>query len=371
MARGGRPTVGIVLQEGEREELERLVRRARTNRDLAMRARIVLALAQGKKGDEICAELHVSRPSVVKWRHRFHSKRVDGLYDEPRPGAPRKISDEDVERLVVWTLETKPEAATHWSTRTLAEKLGVSQSTVSRVWRAFGLKPHRADTFRLSNDPLLVEKVRDIVGLYLNPPANAVVLCVDEKSQIQALERAQPIIPMQIGQTELRTHDYLRHGTTTLFAALSTATGKVIGKCYPRHRAEDFVKFLAEIDRNVPKDMEIHVVMDNYGTHKSQTARNWFLKHPRFHLHFTPTYSSWINQVERWFALLTERAIKRGSHRSTRELEAAIRGFIDQHNQVTQPIRWVKQADEILAAIGRFAERTLAIAPTRDIATNQ
>jgi transposase len=358
----GMPGVSVVLREGEKEELERLARRARTNRDVSVRARIVLLLSEGSTGAAICRQLHVSRPTVVKWRRRFGEERLDGLYDDPRPGAPRRITDEQVEEVVVATLETRPEGATHWSTRELARKQGMSQSAVSRIWRAFGLKPDRAGTFKLSNDPLFVEKVRDIVGVYQAAGKGAFVLCVDEKSQIQALERSQPIIPMQIGQEELRTHDYRRHGTTTLFAALNVATGGVIGKCFGRHRSIEFVKFLDHVDSQVPKDLDIHIVMDNYGTHKTELARSWFLKHPRYHIHLTPTYSSWLNQVERWFALLSQRAVKRGSHRSTRELEKAIRDFIEVYNQEPRPFVWVKTADDILASIARFAERTAKLA---------
>ena len=358
MLKVGRPTTPIVLLDGEREQLRRASRRTRTNRDLAIRARIVLGLADGKTGQEVAAHVGVSRQTVSKWRHRFDEFRLAGLEDEPRPGAPRRITDARVEEVVVKTLETLPEGQTHWSTRQLADKLGVSQSSVSRIWRAFGLQPHRTKGFKLSPDPLLIDKVRDIVGLYMSPPANAVVLCVDEKSQIQALERSQPVIPMQIGQEEIRTHDYRRHGTTTLFAALNVATGKVVGKCSPGHTAKEFVRFMNHVNENVPAEVDIHVVIDNYGTHKSAEAKRWFVKHPRYHLHFTPTYSSWINQVERWFALLTQRAIKRGSHRSTRELERAIQSFLDAHNADPKPFVWVKSADEILASIARFATKT-------------
>jgi len=362
MPRTGRPTTSVVLREGEREELERLARRVRANRDLSVRAKVVLSLAGGRSGKEVGEQLRVSKPTVVKWRKRFNEGRVESLYDEPRPGAPRRIGDAKVEEVVVRTLETKPEGATHWSTRDLAEKLGLSQSAVSRIWRAFGLRPHRSDTFKLSNDPLLVEKVRDIVGLYMCAQDGAFVLCVDEKSQIQALERSQPVIPMQVGQEELRTHDYLRHGTTTLFGALEVATGRVIGKCFAQHRSIEFVKFLDHVEENVPKDLDVHIVMDNYGTHKAPLTKQWFLKHPRYHLHFTPTYSSWINQIERWFALLSQRAVKRGSHRSTRELEQTIRKFVETYNQNPKPFVWVKTADQILASIARFAERSAKLA---------
>jgi transposase len=284
-----------------------------------------------------------------------------------RPGAPRQIGDDRVERAVRLTLEEAPKGATHWSSRTLAARTGLSQSTVSRIWRAFGLRPHRSETFQLSNDPMLVDKVRDIVGLYLNPPHHALVLCVDEKSQIQALSRSQPILPMLPGQAERRTHDYKRHGTTSLFAALDIATGWVIGKCWPRHRAIEFRKFLNQIDRAVPADLTVHLVLDNYATHKTKEIRAWFLRHPRYHLHFTPTHSSWLNQVERWFALLSQRQIKRGSHYSVRELESAILEFIDVHNEKPKPFVWTKSADAILNSIGRFASRTLAAHGTNNI----
>jgi transposase len=362
MARTGRPAVVIELRDGEKEELERLSRRSRTNRDVSVRAKIVLALASGETGTSVGARLHVSKPTIVKWRKRFAEGRVEALYDEARPGAPRRIADEEIERAVVATLEEKPEGSTHWSSRILAEKLGMSQSSVSRIWRAFGLRPDRSGTFKLSPDPLLVEKVRDIVGVYAAAREGALVLCVDEKSQIQALERSQPVIPMQIGQEELRTHDYLRHGTTTLFAALNVATGGILGKCYGKHRSVEFLKFLDLVDAGVPKDLDVHVVMDNYGTHKTKTVQTWFLERPHYHVHFTPTYSSWLNQVERWFAILTQRAIKRGSHRSTRELEQAIREFIDAYNADPKPFVWVKTADDILSSIARFAQRTAKLA---------
>jgi transposase len=356
--------VPVVLRDREREDLERLAKRVRTNRDLGMRAKIVLSLSSGLTGKEVARKVGVTEHTVSKWRRRFNEGRVGGLLDEPRPGAPRKITDDRVEKVVVETLETKPEGMTHWSTRQMAKKQGMSRSAISRIWRAFGLRPDKQDTFKLSNDPQLVEKVRDIVGVYAAAQEGAYVLCIDEKSQIQALERSQPVIPMQIGQEELRTHDYLRHGTTTLFAALEVATGGVIGKCFPSHTSTEFVKFLDHVDANVPKEVEVHVVMDNYGTHKTDLVKRWFLKHPRYHIHFTPTYSSWINQVERWFALLTQRAIKRGSHRTTRELEKAIRDFIEAHNADPKPFVWVKTADEILASIRRFAERTVILADT-------
>lgn len=337
----------------------RLARRTRANRDVAIRARIVLKLGEGLNNKQVASELRVCAHTVGLWHRRFCAHRLEGIYDEPRPGAPRKIGDEKIEEVVRLVLETKPEGQTHWSTRSMAEKVGMTQTAVSRIWRAFGLQPHRSKGFVFSNDPLLVEKVRDIVGLYMSPPANALVLCVDEKSQIQALERSQPVIPMQIGQTELKTTDYMRHGTTTLFAALDKATGNVLGKCFPRHRSSEFVKFLDLIDANVPKELDVHLVLDNYQTHKTEAVRKWLLKRPRYHLHFTPTHASWLNLVERWFALLAQRAIKRGSHTSVTALERDIRAFIQVNNQTPRPFTWHKTADEILAAIARFATRTL------------
>jgi transposase len=318
----------------------------------------VLACADGGNNGEIAGRLRVTRQTVGKWRRRFASDRLAGLLDEPRPGAPRKISDEAVERVVTTTLETTPRGATHWSTRGMAEKLGYSHMTIARIWRAFGLRPHRSEKFKLSPDPQLIEKVRDIVGLYLDPPANALVLCVDEKSQIQALDRTQPLLPLQPGQAERRTHDYRRHGTVSLFAALNTATGEVITATHRRHRAKEFRGFLDRIDDEVPQPLDVHLVMDNLSTHKSPTVVRWFARHPRFHVHFTPTYASWINQVERWFGLLEQRQIKRGSHRSVVALIKAIDEFVAVSNERPRPFQWVKTADDILTSIARFAQRT-------------
>ncbi len=359
MARRGRRLVPIELSSEEREGLERFVRRRKTAQQLATRARVILLSAEGHSNREVAKRVGVHETTVCKWRRRFQDKRLDGLLDEPRPGTSRKLSDRMVERIVTTTLESTPDDATHWSTRDLAKRIGVSQSTVSRVWRAFNLQPHRVKTFRLSNDPLFVEKVRDIVGLYMNPPTHAVVLCVDEKSQIQALERSQPLLPMRPGQPERRTHDYRRHGTTTLFAALDVATGEVIGECYPRHRSREFLRFLKTIDADVPEDLDVHLVLDNYATHKTPSVQRWLAKRPRFHVHYTPTYSSWLNLVERWFALLSERQIKRASHRSTRELERDIRAFLKRTNEHPKPFIWTKSADQILASIRRFAQYTL------------
>jgi len=358
MARG--PAAGIVLSDEERGELERRVRRRKIARGDARRAEIVLLAADGMNNCAIAEELGISRLTVGTWRGRFAEKRFDGLDDEPRPGAPRQIGDDKIAEIVTKTLETMPTHATHWSTRSMAKASGVSTSTVHRIWRAFALQPHRSETFKLSTDPQFVEKVRGIVGLYLDPPEHALVLCVDEKSRIQALDRTQPMLPMRPGQVERRTHDYKRHGTTSLFAALDIATGKIIGKCLPRHRAIEFRKFLDEVERNVPTDLDIHVVIDNASSHKTKLIRDWFAKRPRWHRHYTPTSASWINQVERFSALLSEQQIKRGAHRSTAELEAAIHQYIEARNADPKPFRWTKSADDILASIERFCRRTLA-----------
>ena len=354
----GRPAQRVTLRRGEREELERLAARKRSARSVAFRARIILRCAEGVSDSEVCRVLRVSNPTVGQWRKRFNERRVAGLFDEPRPGAPRRISDEMIEDLITKTLESTPAGATHWSTREMAKRLGVSAMAVSRIWRAFGLQPHRRESFELSADPLLIEKVRDIVGLYMNPPTNAMVLCVDEKGQIQALSRNQPVLPMTFGQVERHTHQYKRHGTTSLFAALDVATGNVLGKCYARHRSVEFKKFLDLIDASVPPELDVHIVIDNYATHKTPAIQRWLAKRPRYQLHFTPTHASWINQVERWFALLTQRQIKRGSHYSVRALVGAIKHFIDATNDNPKPFVWTKSADDILAAIDRFARRT-------------
>jgi transposase len=354
----GRPLAPMTVTERDREILERWMRRPKTAQGLAQRARIVLVCAEDKPNWMVAEELGVTRQTVGKWRARFAEFGVDGLLDEPRPGAPRTISDADVERVLTLTLETKPEDATHWSTRSMAKASGLTQSAVSRIWRAFALQPHRTDSFKLSTDPLFIEKVRDIVGLYLDPPDQALVLCVDEKSQIQALDRTQPLLPMRPGQIERRTHDYVRHGTTSLFAALVVKTGEVIGECHRRHRSVEFRKFLDRIDQEVPPELNVHLILDNYGTHKTELIKRWLAKRPRFHLHFTPTGASWLNLVERWFAALTEKQLRRGVHRSTRDLEEAIRRYIDHGNQEPKPFIWTKTADEILASIARFCQRT-------------
>jgi transposase len=356
----GRPKASLVLTPDERRELESLAHRSRSAPTLARRARIVLACAEGRDNNTVARRLRVSPTTVCKWRARFVADRVAGLFDEPRVGAPRKITDAKVEDVVIRTLETTPRGATHWSTRSMAKATGFSHMTVSRVWRAFGLQPHRTETFKLSPDPQLIEKVRDIVGLYMNPPDHAVVLCVDEKSQIQALDRTAPLLPLRPGQAERRTHDYKRHGTTSLFAALNAKTGKVIGAMHRRHRSVEFRKFLDRIDASVPPARDVHLILDNYGTHKTPLIHAWLAKRPRFFVHFTPTYGSWLNLVERWFAELTTKQIRRGAHRSVVELERAIQEFLDVHNEQPKPFVWTKSADDILASIARFAQRTLA-----------
>jgi len=344
----------LVLSDVERAELASLSARRNTAQALALRARIVLRCATGAENQQVAADLRIDKATVGKWRRRFVERRIDGLRDEPRSGAPRTVDDARIEAVIVRTLESLPTDATHWSSRGMARASGLSISTVQRIWRAFGLQPHRLETFKLSTDPDFVAKVRDVVGLYVSPPARAIVLCVDEKSQIQALDRSQPMLPMRPGQPACRSHDYKRHGTTSLFAALDIATGRVIGKCYGRHRAVEFRKFLDEIEAAVPTDLDVHLVIDNYATHKAPTVRNWLNRRPRWHVHLTPTSSSWLNQVERFFALLTERQIRRGIHRSVAALKSAITNFIEQHNADPKPFRWTKSADDILASIERF-----------------
>lgn len=356
----GRRKAELILSDDERQTLKTWAGRPKSTQQLAQRARIVLACADGLDNKAVAAKLGVTTQTVGKWRRRFIERRLDGLADQPRPGAPRKVTDEDVEKVVTKTLETKPRSASHWSTRGMAQATGLSQSTISRVWRAFGLKPHRTDTFKLSNDPYFIEKVRDVVGLYMNPPENALVLCVDEKSQVQALDRTQPLLPMRPGQSERRTHDYVRHGTTSLFAALNVATGEVIGRCHRRHRHQEFLRFLNAIDASVPKEpgVEVHLVMDNYGTHKAPAVKRWFLRHPEYHLHFTPTSSSWLNQVERFFAEITERRIRRGAFRSVAALEQAIKEYLEDHNRNPRPFVWTADADLILGRLKAICKRT-------------
>jgi transposase len=357
MRQRGRQAPVVVLSEQERETLERWARRPKSAQALALRCRIVLAAAAGESNEEIAARLACNRNTVGKWRGRFVERRLDGLHDEPRPGKPRTISDEDVERVIVKTLEETPAAATHWSTRSMAQATGMSQTAVSRIWRAFGLKPHLVETFKLSPDPQFIDKVRDIVGLYLNPPDAAVVLCVDEKSQIQALDRSAPILPLMPGTPQRRTHDYRRYGTTNLYAALDLASGNVIADLTARHRAEEFRRFLNLIDKTVPAHLDVHVVVDNSSTHKTPAVQRWLLRHPRFTFHFTPTYSSWLNLVERWFAELTSKWLRRSTHRSVKELVASIRTWITNWNDDPKPFVWHKTADEILHNLASYCQR--------------
>jgi transposase len=347
----------LELSEEERTTLERWARRPKSAQALALRCRIVLACAEGKTNTLVASELGVERQTVGKWRARFAAERLDGMHDEPRPGAPRTIGDDAVEAVVVKTLEETPPDATHWSTRSMAKATGMSQSAVSRIWRAFGLKPHLVETFKLSPDPLFVEKVRDIVGLYVNPPDAALVLCVDEKTQIQALDRTSPVLPLRPGLPERRTHDYVRGGTTNLYVALDVASGHVIADMTDRHRAVEFRRFLNLINRSVPENLDVHLVVDNVATHKTPEIKKWLVRHPRFHLHFTPTYSSWINLVERWFAELTNKWLRRGTHRSTKELESSISQWIEHWNEEPKPFVWHKSADEILDTLASYCTR--------------
>jgi transposase len=349
--------VQIVLSEDERAQLEAWARRPKSAQALAQRSRIVLAAAAGAKNTEIAAALGVSRPMVTKWRSRFAADGLDGLVDEPRPGRPRTITDAQVEEAIVRTLESTPPDATHWSTRSLARELGLSQSAVSRIWRAFGLQPHRTETWKLARDPLFIDKVRDIVGLYLAPPERAVVLCVDCKSQIQALDRTAPILPLLPGTPQRATHDYRRAGTSSLDAALDITTGQVIGALTARHRAIEFKRFLVQLERQVPPGLEVHLVLDNASTHKTPAIRRWLLAHPRFVLHFTPTSASWLNLVERWFAELTTKKLRRSTHRSVRQLNGDIRAWITTWNEDPRPFVWTKTADEILDSIARYCNR--------------
>src|SRR3954451_12130396 len=349
--------VAIELSDQERLQLEAWTRRRTSAQALALRSRIVLAAAEGLKNTEIAERLGINRAMAAKWRSRFAEHRLDGLTDEPRPGRPRTITDEQVDAVITTTLESTPKDATHWSTRSMAKQVGLTQTAVSRIWRAFGLQPHRQDTFKLSRDPLFVDKVHDVVGLYLNPPERAVVLCVDEKSQIQALDRTAPILPMLPGVPERATHDYKRAGTSSLYAALDLTTGKVIGALHARHRAIEFKKFLQTIDRHVPPQLAVHLVLDNSSTHKTPAIQRWLTAHPRFVVHFTPTSSSWLNLVERWFAELTNKKLRRGTHRSVRQLNADIRAWITSWNENPRPFVWTKTADEILDSVARYCNR--------------
>jgi transposase len=347
----------IELTDDERAALEGFVRRRTSARGLAQRSEIVLEAAAGRTNTEIAARLRVSRPTVTRWRRRFAERRVDGLVDQPRPGRPRTISDEQVERVVVKTLETTPRDATHWSTRSMAAEVGLTQNAILRIWHAYGLQPHRRENWKLSTDPLFIDKVHDIVGLYLDPPERAVVLCVDEKSQIQALDRSAPILPMRPGTPERVTHDYKRFGTSSLYAALDVESGAVISALHQRHRAIEFKKFLQAIDREVPDHLDVHLVLDNSSTHKTPAIRRWMAAHPRFVLHFTPTSSSWLNLVERWFAELTTKKLRRGTHRSVRDLNTDIRAWIKTWNQDPKPYVWVKTADQILDNLTQYLNR--------------
>ena len=353
----GRPVTPIVLSQEEREQLTELVRRRRVPKADAQRARVILLSAEGHTGRDIARRVGVSEPTVVTWRQRFLAQRSLGLTERPRSGAPRRVSDEQLEEIIRQTLESVPAQATHWSTRAMAKQCGFSRQTVSRIWRTFGLAPHRSESFSLSTDPYFVDKVRDVVGLYLDPPANALVFCVDEKTQIQALERSQPILPMRPGQPERRTHDYYRHGTLSLFAALEVATGRIIGATKTKHRSIEFLAFLRQIEQNVPTDLDIHLVLDNYATHKTAAVEKWLRRHPRWHLHFTPTHSSWLNQVERFFAKITNERLRRGVFRSVADLQKAIAAYIAIHNQSPKPLRWTASADLILGKVGSLLKK--------------
>ena len=357
MATRGPSPAEITLTDYERAELEGWSRRRTTASGLAMRSRIVLAAADGGSNSEVAQRLGLDRSTVRRWRGRFVEQRCDGLLDEPRPGRPRSIDDSKIKDLITATLESAPKNATHWSTRSMAEHLDLSQSTVSRVWRAFGLAPHKQDSWKLSKDPLFTEKVRDVVGLYMNPPERALVLCVDEKTQIQALNRTQPIFPMLPGTPQRASHDYVRNGTSSLYAALDIASGKVIGSLHSRHRATEFIAFLRKIDAEVPADLGVHLVMDNASTHKTPAVKRWLTSHPRFIVHFTPTSASWMNLVERWFAELTTKKLQRSTHRSVRQLNTDIRAWIQTWNENPRPYVWVKTADQILESVARYCER--------------
>lgn len=357
MPRTGRPIKKLVLTAEETSILQAMERRPKSAQRLAQRARIVLECARGKTNAEVASQLKLTPLTVGKWRGRFLKSRLAGLEDAPRPGAPRSIQDEQVAQVVADTLEKTPKGATHWSTRSMAAHAGLTQTTVSRIWRTFGLKPHLCESFKLSTDPQFVDKVRDVVGLYMNPPDNALVFSVDEKSQIQALNRSQPVFPLAPGMAERRTHDYVRNGTTSLFAALEVATGKVIGSCKSRHRHQEFLAFLKQIERETPKDVDIHLILDNYATHKTPAVKKWLCVRPRWHLHFTPTSASWLNQVERFFATITDKCIRRGTFRNVQELEGSIRNFLKEHNDEPCPFKWTATAESIFEKVTRFSKR--------------
>jgi transposase len=353
----GRPTKPLNVTVEEKEKLSMLARRPKSSQAIAMRARIVLGCNDGLSNGQVARRLGITGATVCKWRERFRTSRLEGLLDEPRPGAPRSITDAQVEEVITKTLESMPMNCTHWSTRLMAQNTGLSQTAIVRIWRAFGLQPHRVENFKFSKDPQFVEKVRDIVGLYLNPPERAIVLCVDEKSQVQALNRTQPILPLAPGVPARQSHDYERHGVTSLFAALDVASGVTISSCYRRHRHQEFLKFLNDIDANVPGGLEVHLVMDNYGTHKVTKVRTWLARHPRYHVHFTPTSASWLNLVERLFAEVTERCVRRGSHTAVRALENAMLDYLDHRNNDPKPFAWTADADLILSKVERLSKR--------------
>ncbi len=355
--RTGRPKKPLQVTPEEREKLEMVAKRPKSAQAIAMRARIVLGCDTGASNQSVARKLHVTGATVGKWRERFLLRRLEGLLDEPRPGAPRSITDAKVEEVVTQTLETMPTNSTHWSTRLMADRVGLSQAAIGRIWRAFGLQPHRSENFKLSKDPQFVEKVRDIVGLYMSPPDHSIVLCVDEKSQVQALNRTQPILPLGPGVPARQSHDYERHGVTSLFAAMNVKTGETISACHRRHRHQEFLKFLTRIDSNLPPGTEVHIVMDNYGTHKIAKVRNWFARHSRYRVHFTPTSASWLNLVERLFAEVTQRCVRRGSHCAVRALEKAMLNYLDQRNENPKPFVWTADADLILGKIQRLCER--------------
>jgi transposase len=358
MPRSGRPKTPLILTRDEREQLTRWARRASSAQSLALRSKVVLACAEGGSNTAVAEQLRCDRMTVGKWRARFLEHRLDGLLDEPRSGRPPTISVDQVEEVIVATLETTPPNATHWTRAKMAQRTGLSKSTIGEIWRKFEIKPHLVDHFKLSTDPLFIDKLYDVVGLYLNPPEAAVVLCVDEKSQMQALQRSQPALPMMPGMPERRTHDDVRHGTTTLFAALNVADGTVITSLHRRHRATEFKKFLTKVEAAVPEDLQIHLICDNYGTHKHPIIKAWLDQHPRVQLHFTPTYSSWLNLVERFFAYVTSDLLQRGDHRSVQALEADIRAWVTAWNANPKAFVWTKTADEILAKLGRLIRRT-------------